>query len=364
MKKLRKRDISWKVLKSIFAVVVIMGLCWFVWSKLNSNKAKTEKTARLAAQINDIFPVEVTIVGEETIEEGVAVYGKLMPGKMAYLLADAVGKVTKLYKRKGEKVRKGEVIAKVEDATLQSKRQLAQANLEKFKLDRQRVANLVAGDAATVRQLEQVDLGIKTAEDAITTIDEALKNTNLKAPVTGEISEIFTEEGMLVGGGAKVAEIISTTELKMLARVSEEVVVKLKEGQKVNLKIDVFPNITFPGEVTFIAAKGDFGGKYQIEIEILDKKGKELRTGMYATVEFLEGEKQALMIPRKAIIGSIQDPEVYVVKDSMATLRKLEIGAYDSDKVEVLVGLKKGEQVVLSGQINLREGAKVDVRNN
>lgn len=343
--------------------MVIGGLCWFVWSKLNANKAKMSETARLAAQINDVFPVEVATAGEASLEKGVSVYGKLMPGKMAYLLADAIGKVTKLYKRKGEKVRKGEVIAKVEDATLQSKRQLAQANLDKLKLDRQRVANLVAGDAATVRQLEQVDLGIKTAEDAITMIDEALKNTNLKAPVTGEISDIFTEEGMLVGGGAKVAEIISTTELKMLARVSEEVVVKLKEGQKVNLKIDVFPEMTFPGVVSLVSAKGDFGGKYQVEIAITDRKEKALRTGMYATVEFLEGEKTALMIPRKAIVGSIQDPEIYVVKDSTASLRKLEIGAYDSDRVEVLAGLKVGEQVVLSGQINLREGVKVDVRN-
>lgn len=322
-----------------------------------------QETARLAAQINDVFPVEVATAGEAALEEGVGVYGKLMPGKMAYLLADAIGKVTKLYKRKGEKVRKGEVIAKVEDATLQSKRQLAQANLDKLKLDRQRVANLVEGDAATVRQLEQVDLGIKTAEDAITMIDEALKNTNLKAPVAGEISEIFTEEGMLVGGGAKVAEIISTTELKMLARVSEEVVVRLKEGQKVNLTIDVFPKMTFPGVISLVSAKGDFGGKYQVEISITDRKGKELRTGMYANVEFLEGEKTALMIPRKAIIGSIQSPEIYVVKDNKATLRKLEIGTYSSDRVEVLAGLKVGEQIVLSGQINLREGVKVDVRN-
>lgn len=363
MEKLRKRDKSWKFIRSIFALLVIFALCWFVWSRLNANKAKMSDTARLAAQINDIFPVEVATAGESELDEGVGVYGRLMPGKMAYLLADAIGKVTKLYKRKGEKVKKGEVIAKVEDTTLQSKRQLAQANLDKLKLDRQRVANLVEGDAATVRQLEQVDLGIATAEDAITTINEAIKNTSLKAPVTGEISEIFTEEGMLVGGGAKVAEIISITELKMLARVSEEVVVRLKEGQKVNLKIDVFPKMTFPGVVSLVSAKGDFGGKYQVEITILDHKGKELRTGMYATVEFLEGEKTALMIPRKAIVGSIQNPEIYVVQDSTATLRKLEIGTYNSDRVEVLAGLKVGEQVVLSGQINLREGVKVDVRN-
>ena len=363
MSQLRKRDKFWKIVKSLFALLVIFGLCWFVWSKLNANKAKTEETARLAAQINNIYPVEITIAGKEQMEQGVGVYGKLMPGKMAYLLADAVGKVTRLYKRKGDRVTKGEVIAKVEDETLQSKLSLANANLAKLKLDRQRVANLVAGDAATVRQLEQVDLGIKTAEDAITTIRQALNNTNLKAPVTGVISEIFTEQGMLVGGGAKVAEIISTEELKMLSRVSEEVVVQLKEGQKVNVKIDVFPEMTFPGEVSLIAAKGDFGGKYQVEVTILDKKNQELRTGMYATVEFLEGEKTTLMIPRKAIIGSIQDPEVYVVKDSVASLRKLEIGHYSSDKVEVLAGLKAGEQVVLSGQINLREGVKVDVRN-
>jgi len=359
----RKRDKFWKITKSTFALLVIVGLCFFVWSKLQINKENRAENARLAAQINDVFPVEVTLAENQSLEEGVGVYGKLIPGKIAYLLADAIGKVQILYKRKGDLVRKGEVVAKVQDEVLQSKRELATANLEKLQKDRERVANLVEGDAATIRQLEQIDLGIETANDAITQIDEALKNTNLKAPVSGVISEIFTEQGMLVGGGAKVVEIISTTELKLLARVSEEVVVKVREGQKVNVHIDVFPKMAFPGTVKLIAAKGDFGGKYQIEITIDDKKGKELRTGMYGTVKFMEGEKTALVIPRKAIVGSIQMPEIYVVKDSLVMKRKLEVGTYSSERVEVLNGLEAGEMIVLSGQINLRDGVKVDIRN-
>ena len=122
---MRKRDKLWKVIRSVFAILVIGGLCWVVWSKLQGNKAKNEEMARLAAQINDVFPVEVIQVEEQPLEEGTTVFGKLMPGKMAYLLADAIGKVTFLYKRKGDYVRKGDVIAKVEDQTLQSKLSLA-----------------------------------------------------------------------------------------------------------------------------------------------------------------------------------------------------------------------------------------------
>ena len=108
---MRKRDKFWKVTKSLFALLVIGGLCWFVWIKLQGNQAQKLEMARLASQINDVFPVEVVEVAEEPFEEGTTVFGKLIPGKMAYLLADAIGKVTVLYKRKGDFVRKGEVVA-------------------------------------------------------------------------------------------------------------------------------------------------------------------------------------------------------------------------------------------------------------
>jgi len=170
---------------------------------------------------------------------------------------------------------------------------------------------------------------------------------------------LFIEQGSFVGGGMKIAEIVDVSRLKLVVRVSEEVVVKLKKGQKVKVKVDVFPEEEFDAAISLIAVKADYGGKYQIEITLSDKKNLPLKAGMFARAYFGGEERNSMVIPRKAIIGSIQSPKVYVVKEGKASLRSLKIGFHNSEKVEVTQGLEEGEQVVVNGQINLAEGTKV-----
>jgi len=351
-----------KIFKSTLTILVTAFLVWFVWNKLQHNKAQMEETARLASQINDIFPVEVEEVKMKLLKGNTDATGKLMPNKLIYLISDTQGKVTELKKRKGAFVKRGEVIAKVNDEGLQNQLALANSNLEKLKTDRQRLENLLAGEAATKRQLEEIELGIKNAETNIALLKENIGNTTIKSPMTGHISMLFIELGSFVGGGMQVAEIVDVTRLKLLARVSEELVIKLRNGQRVEILVEVFPDQIFTGVISLIAVKADFGGKYQVEISITDNKNLPLKAGMFAKVKFNEGEKEALVIPRKAVIGSIQAPQVFVIEDGRASLRTIKVGVHDSYEVEVTEGLKIGEQVVVNGKINLAEGTKVEIR--
>src|SRR5690606_26043471 len=101
-------------------------------------------------------------------------------------------------------------------------------------------------------------------------------------------------------------------------------------------------NIT--GTVTAIAAQADKSLKYDVEIEFENPANNSLRAGMYGTAHFVVAEKkEVLLIPREAIVGSIQNPSVYVVKDSIANLTEVKIGTVTQNQVEILSGVKAGE---------------------
>src|SRR5690606_26838010 len=135
-------------------------------------------------------------------------------------------------------------------------------------------------------------------------------------------------------------------------------------GDQVDLEVNSYPDTKFTGEVMAVAAKADAALKYDVEIVLVNSQEKPLKAGMYATDHFdFQHPVQKLYLDRDALVGSIQNPEVYTITDSTARLRQITIGEVRDEMVEVISGLQAGEKVVLTGQINLQEGTRVNVIN-
>ena len=115
--------------------------------------------------------------------------------------------------------------------------------------------------------------------------------------------------------------------------------------------------------MTNIGLRADNAFTYDVEIEVVNPKGGPLRGGMHAKAVFtFDANRNGFTLPRKVIAGSLQEPKLYVVQgDSIAVLRAITIGGIYGDKIEVTTGVKPGEKVVLTGQLNLVDGARVSV---
>ena len=340
-------------------------LGWFIYTQLRGNKEQQRAAARLAEQINEVFPVEVAITDSLPISSDFYAFGQLMPDEITYLIANTQGKVEEVYVEKGDFVRQEQLMAKVEDDALQTRLALAEANLEKLQADKRRFENLLEGEAITQRQYEEIVLGIKNAETNIQLLRENIENTRIKAPMAGTISNLFLQEGLFIGGGARLAEIVDLRKMKLMVRVSEEVLLRLNKGQQVNIEIDLLEDHRFEGRIKHLAVTEDRGGKYQVEIEIRDKLNQQLKPGMFATAHFQEPERRSLVIPRKALLGSIQAAEVFVLMEKDTAVRRVSFkpGVYNSDWIEVREGLDNGTAVVVNGQINLTNGTRVSVQD-
>ncbi|TNE48820.1 MAG: efflux RND transporter periplasmic adaptor subunit [Bacteroidetes bacterium] len=348
-----KRTYIW-----IFATICVLLITW----KLYVNKQESDAQAALAQVTRSFVPVEVVSVHSETLSNQLEANGIFMPVKEMFVISETQGRVIQVFKDKGEWVNESDLIAKVDDELLQTELEATQANIAKLKKDRDRLGNLIEGEAVAKNKIEDIELGLLAAEAKEKALKKQIANTNIKAPMSGTLGLRFIERGSVIGPGIQVAQITNLEKLFLIVNVTEHDVLHLKKGQSVSVVADVYPNRSIPGKVTNVGLRADKAFNYMVEIEIHNPKDAPLRAGMHAQARFtFDTDRQGLTVPRKAIAGSLQDAKVYIVKGDTAHLRAVTLGSIYGDKVEVVSGLKQGEQVVVAGQFNISDGTVVEV---
>ncbi|PTX21411.1 RND family efflux transporter MFP subunit [Pontibacter mucosus] len=349
-------------MKKVIYILVALVALGAIGYKLMSNKEQMAANAAVAEIRSEAIPVSITEVKTAQLDKSFRAQGNFAPIQSLTLLSETQGQIQKVLKRKGDKVKAGELLIQVESNTMSADLATAQTNAEKAKKDLARFENLAAGDAITQRQLEDARLAAKSTQAQLVAARQRLAKTRITAPISGEINEIYVEVGSYLNPGTKLYDIVNVDKLKLQVKVNESEVLLIGKGDKVTVKANAGSGQEYEGVVTAIAAQADPTLKFDVEVEVKNAANNNLRAGMYGTAFFEVAEQRdALLLPRETIVGSIQNPNVYVVKDGKATMRKVKVGVVTQDQVEILDGVQPGEQIVRSGQINLREGINVSV---
>ena len=204
---------------------------------------------------------------------------------------------------------------------------------------------------------------IEQAEAAVELANHQLDEATISAPFDGVIAELYITEGSSVGPQAPVALEISD-DMELPVGIEEARIGQVAEGQTAALQVDAYPGQDFAAVVSSIAPVADKDSHtFTVKISPFDEDGL-LRSGMFATLGILVEEKQdALLVPLDAITEVNGQTSVYVVKGNVAELRTVTTGLTSDGHVEILSGLEAGETVVIVGQPNLTDGAKVETVN-
>jgi len=351
-----------KVTRIIIAVVLVIVVALMVL-QLRRNKATVKANVEYAQQTVEKIPVTLEKVSSGVLDQDINVSSVLEAYESLMLMSETQGKITQVFKKKGDKVSKGEVIVKVDDEVIAANVMLAEANCAQFEKDVERLTRLANENAVAKRDLEQTIIGYKKAKADLINARKALDNTAIKAPISGYINDDFITVGQLLGGGAKVCEIVNNSSLKLNVAVSEQQVYKVNIGKEVNVIVSVFPDKAYKGIITSIAEKANDAMKFNVEVQLKNNVEPRLKSGMFAEVDIPVMHQEHLLISKKAIIGSMIQPEVYIVENNIAQKRSVVIGDGNNEKVEILQGLTGKESVIIGGQLNLNDGDEVVVVN-
>lgn len=345
-----------KIIISILLIVLAGGGAYYI---LSGNKKRNQEQVAVVAQKNTEVMVRTAPVKYENVNNIFSVNGNFIPNTRANISAETGGQVVGLYVKEGSYVSVGEVIAKLKGDKFDVGVSNAKANYDQALSQLNRFEQAYKTGGITALQLDQARLQVKNAKSQMQSAQLNSGDTVVRSKVSGIVNRKNIELGTIIGAGTPIVEVVDISTLKLKVEVDEALVTQLSVGQGVRLKPAVLDK-ELEGRISFIAPVATGALKFPVEISV-SNDFNTLKAGMYGTAYFQKGESRTLVVPREAFVGSVSENQIFVIRNSKAELIKVQSGLNYGDKIEILSGLKEGDEVITSGQINLQTGTLVKV---
>jgi RND family efflux transporter MFP subunit len=332
--------------------------------------------------------VELGTVRRASINEEITVVGNLIGEATVAVAPRAAGRLQEVYVRLGDRVTRGQRIAKIEDFELQEQlnqqeaaQDVAQATIRQREADlgsartsfersqslfeRQLLPKQTLDDTQARYQSAQAQLDLARAQavQSKARLDELkinLANTVITSPTNGFISRRLVDPGASVGQNAPVVEVVDLSRVRLVVNVVERDLKQLQAGDPTRVQVDAYPGETFTGRIARVSPVLDPATRTApIEVEIPNPDAR-LKPGMYARVGItMDTKKDTLVIPSDAMADLGGRRGVFQVLNGSAVFRTVQVGTEQQDMVEIVGGLKEGEEVITTGARALRDGDPV-----
>ncbi len=217
-------------------------------------------------------------------------------------------------------------------------------------------------EGAAEEDIKSVEAQVRQTKAALDMAKYQLKNTQITAPISGKVTSITVSSGEMISPSVPLLSIIDVSRIFVKVGISEKDISKIKEGQKVNLEIDAFPEEKFQGEVVSKGVAVDQISKtLEVKIEILQPE-EDIPVGVFARGDILVKTNQdTLIIPSNALTRKRDGIYVYVIEEGIARQKEVVLGIIQDERVEILEGLSEEEEIVVLGNQELEDGVKVTV---
>ena len=349
----------------IAGIVAALGACGKK-DEMGAASAKSPEAPKPAAAAPAAAPKGLPVKAEPVkiaqVDSEVSAVGTLLAAESVVIRPEIAGRVLGLHFQEGQVVGKGAKLVTLDPSEYQA--QLAgtsaDARTESQRYQRTKELmekNFVSQDALDVAKGNMERAVAKKEQD-----EALLSKTAITAPFSGVLGLRQISPGAYVKAGDDIVRLENISALKLDFRVPEVYLSQVKVGQPLQIRVDAYPNDTFPGKIyAFEPAVDEKTRTVVVRAQIPNPQGK-LRPGMFARVNvLLERRPSAVVIPEQAIWPQGRDAFVFKVVDGKAVLTKIELGVRRPGEVEVLKGLAPNDVVVTDGQMKIKDGAPVTV---
>jgi HlyD family secretion protein len=381
-----------KTTKRVLLILVLAALAfaagWVYTKKSSASSGERERRSGARGAMARVVTVEFTQAKAGRIEERLLLTGALKPKEQVDVTPKATGRLERIRVNVGDGVKAGDLIAELDDAELQQQvrraaaalavtraavaqreAELGNAKAELGRAESLRSGGLISTQDYAARKTNhdvvqaQVELARAQQQQADAELRELkvrLAQTRLYAPMHGQIATRYVDVGALVSPTTPVVRVVNIATMVTAASVPERDIGKLRVGNEARVHVDAFGDQTFRGQVARIAPVLDAATRSAtVEIEIPNREGR-LRAEMFARVELdLASTRQAVLIPRDALVYRGTQPGVFLVKDDRPVFQTIETGSSQGDQVEVLANLSPGTVLIGRGAAMIQEGDRI-----
>ncbi len=306
------------------------------------------------------IPVEIATASRQPMLASYTGTASLEAERQADVVAKTSGVLLRLLVEEGDVVRAGQLLAQLDPDRPKLEVARAEANLRRLENEFRRSQELFSAKLVSSEAHDRIRFELETQKAAhdLTKLD--LSYTNIVAPIDGVVSARMVKEGNFIQLQSPMFRIDDFDPLLAVLNVPERELRTLRPELTVLMQVDALAGKNFEGKVARISPVVEAQtGTFRVTCEFRDPSG-QLKSGMFGRLSVIFDQRSdVLSIPREAVLEDDEQPAVFVIREGKAVRQQIGVGARSGGLVEVLSGVKEGEQVVTVGASTLRDGAKV-----
>lgn len=343
------------ITRRLFPIFLMALLCAF------SNNVHAQMGGGRAANVI-IAPAE-----QRDFADIVEALGTTRANENIIVTADTAAKIQEIHFQDGQQVQKGDLILVLDKDQEDAQLKAAQALYEERSVAFRRAGQLQQSSAISAATLDERRAQLKQAEADIEAIKSRIDRLVIRAPFDGVLGLREVSVGALIQPGDTITTLDDLSVMKVDFDVPSIFLSSLQAGQKIEGRIDAYPDRLFTGTVQTINPQIDAVTRTVRVRAIVPNPDMIMRPGLLMTISLARLPRLAIVVPEEALIKRGSDNFVFVVAKNnegkdIVNHRKVQINGRKVGYVEIVEGLGAGDKVVIHGQDNLSEGTMINIR--
>jgi membrane fusion protein, multidrug efflux system len=299
------------------------------------------------------------IISPTQMSELINSTGTLKPDEEVDLAFETSGKIVSINFTEGTRVKKGDLLAKINDRPLQAQLEKLESQLKMAEAKEFRQRSLLDKDAISQESYDQVQTDVQTIKADINLIKARISETELRAPFDGNIGLRNLSEGSFATSSTKISRLIKISPIKIEFSIPEKYASEIKIGYPITFNIDG-SNEVYKASVYAVDPKIDIDTRTIVLRALYPNKDEELKSGRYAGITLQMSQiDNAIAIPTEALIPEMEGEKVFIYKNGKAQSVKVNTGLRTESKIQITEGLKFGDTVITSGIMQLRQNLPI-----
>ena len=348
-------------------LIILSTIALFIYS-CNSNKQE----AVIEANVKSITVSTAKVLN---LKENSKYTGKVASLNKTNLSTKVMGQIENIYFKEGDKVQKGDLILTINNKDLIAKKNQIKANIieaksayENISKDYDRYKILLKQNSVSQKEFENIKTQFEITKAKLSAlkemqneISELNKYSKIRAPYQGTIAKKFVNKGDIANPGTPLIAIESLNSYKVIAHIPESEIVNFKIGDWADINITALNKNNIKAKISQINSSNNFtGNTYEITL-LIENDIQNLKSGMFAEVNFFKKDKGLILVPKESILTKGQLQFIRVLSsDNKVLLQLIKTGKIYKNFVEITSGLNNGEKFIPNANIKLKQGELVN----
>jgi membrane fusion protein (multidrug efflux system) len=348
----------------VTAVSVAFGLIatgWAVYEVKHETAPAMQSAQQDSGTRSAVAPIPVITAAVErrAINAGIQAIGTANANEAVSITSKATNIVTAIRFSDGEVVETGQVLVELDRGQASADLAATEAAFEESRSQFNRSRDLMATQAVSKSQYEQLEATMKSNEARVAAARARLEDTYIRAPFAGRVGLRRISLGALINPGTVITTLDDTSTIKVDFAVPENYVSQLRTGQSVTAATGAWPGRSFVGKVVSVDSRVDQATRAVMVRAVVPNRDFALKPGMFLTVAVAPDSQPVLVIPEQSLVPEQARQFVYVREGDQVAKREVTLGRREPGFVEITSGLAAGDKVVVEGTLKLSDGAAI-----